>query len=115
MKHGAEWHTGAMSGTINGKPYSGRGTRQSVPLVNDPNPFRGSQFDATAANRQPTSPKESYAPGNVAPNLTFATVPLTAMGRDVSSMTGSDPRPADLADISKDIPYIEALNRAPVG
>ena len=30
-----------MAGTINGQTYAGTGTPQTVPLVNDPNPFWG--------------------------------------------------------------------------
>ena len=113
--HGTDAHTGEMQGTINGKTYSGTGTTAPVPLVSDPNPFWGSQFDTTAANRQPTSPAENYAPANVAPNLTFATVPLTVMGRDVIATTKQDLAAADLADIGKDIPFIQSLDRPSVG
>src|SRR6202034_803221 len=63
-----------MSGTINGKTYSGTGSPQRVPLISDPNPYWGSLYDATASDRQPTSPAENY--DYVAENLTFATVPL---------------------------------------
>jgi phospholipase C len=113
--HGADWHTGPMNGTINGKAYGGVATTAGVPLVSDPNPFWGSQFDTTAANRQPTSPGENYAPPNVAPNLTFATVPLTAMGREVTDTTKQDLAAADLADIGRDIPFIQKLDRPSVG
>lgn len=114
VEHGADPVELPMSGTINGKTYAGTGTPQTVPLVNDPNPFWGSPYDATAGDRQPTSPKESYAPGNVAPNLTFATVPLTAMGREVAVRTAHDPNPGDLADVKRDIPSIQALDGDPV-
>ncbi len=102
-----------MSGAINGKTYSGMGDPQRVPLVSDPNPFWGSPYDATARDRQPTSPAENYA--YVAENLTFATVPLTAMGRDITERAGHDfDMAGDLADIQKDIPFIQSLNRPPV-
>jgi phospholipase C len=115
VRHGPDWRTGPMNGTINGKTYSGPGTTQGVPLVNDPNPFWGSQFDPTVTNRMPTSPGENYAPGNIASNLTFATVPLTAMGRDISETTRQDLSPADLVDITRDIPFIQSLDRPAVG
>jgi phospholipase C len=98
-----------MSGTINGKTYSGSGNPQRVPLISDPNPFWGSPYDATASDRQPTSPAENY--DYVAENLTFATVPLTAMGGQIADRTSRDLNGAlDLADIQKDIPYIQNLN-----
>ncbi len=116
VKHAADAASSLpMSGTINGKTYAGNGTPQVAPIVNDPNPFYGSQYDATAGDRQPTSPQENYAPGNVAQNLTFATVPLTAMGNAVAARTKQDPNPAlDLPDIQKDIPFIQGLDRLPV-
>jgi phospholipase C len=101
-----------MSGTINGKTYAGTGNPQTAPIVNDPNPYWGSEYDSTATDRQPTSPGEYYAPGNVAENLTFATIPLTAMGGAVAERTKRDLSPAtDLADVQKDISFIQALGR----
>jgi phospholipase C len=114
VKHGTDADTGPLAGTINGTTYSGTGTTQTVPVVNDPNPFWGSEYDTTATDRQPTSPNENYKAGNIAPNLTFATVPLTAMGSGVTAATAHDASPADLADIQKDIPFIQSLGRPPV-
>jgi phospholipase C len=102
-----------MGGTINGKTYSGTGNPQRVPLISDPNPYWGSPYDATANDRQPTSPAENY--DYVAENLTFATVPLTAMGGQITEWTRRDLNGAlDLADIQKDIPFIQNLNGLPV-
>ena len=104
-----------MAGTINGVTASGTGTPQTVPLLNDPNPFWGSQYDVTAADRQPTSPKESYKPGNIAQNLTFATVPLSAMGGAAATTTSQDRDPAgDLKDIGQDIPFLASRGTAPL-
>jgi phospholipase C len=104
-----------INGAINGKTYAGSGQPQRVPIVNDPNPFWGSEYDATVGVRRPTSPGENYAPGNIAENLTFATVPLTAMAREITATTNSDLNPvSDLADVSNDVPYIQRLDRAPV-
>jgi phospholipase C len=116
VKHAADVKAPlAMSGAINGKTYSGTGEPQRVPIVNDPNPYWGSQYDATANDRQPTSPAENYAPGNVAENLTFATVPLTAMGGQVTERTKRDlSAETDLADVQKDVPFIQGLNRLPL-
>jgi phospholipase C len=116
VKHAAEPKAELpMNLTINGKTYIGAGNPQRVPLVNDPNPFWGSQYDDSADDRQPTSPVENYAPNNIAENLTFATIPLTAMGREVTQRTKRDRKPGgDLADLTQDIPFIQALDRQPV-
>ncbi len=53
--------TGPISGTINGKTYSGTATTQGPPLVNDPQPWWGSEFDDTATGREPTAPKKTGA------------------------------------------------------
>jgi phospholipase C len=116
VKHAADAQAPlAMSGVINGAAYSGTGEPQRAPIVNDPNPYWGSQYDATAAERQPASPAENYAPGNIAENLTFATVPLTAMGREIGERAKRDLSPeTDLADVQKDIAFIQGLNGARV-
>lgn len=120
VKHGAQGTVGPVAGTINGQAYAGQGSTQGVPVVDDPNPYWGAQFDRTAEDRQPTSPAEHYGarggkgPANVASNLTFATVPLTAMGRGVRDMLAGDRDPArNQADIRRDIPAI-AAGAAPV-
>jgi phospholipase C len=114
VKHAGDAAPAApMSGTIHGKTYSGTGNPQRVPLVSDPNPYWGSPYDATANERQPTSPAENY--DYVAENLTFATVPLTAMGGQIVARTQRDLNAAaDLADVQKDIPFIQNLNGLPV-
>ena len=92
-----------------------RGNLQTPPLVNDPQPLWGSQYDASTEGRQPDSPSESYADGNIATNLTFASLPLTFAGRTIEGATALDRAPAtDLADVQKDIPFIAALDGAPV-
>ena len=58
-----------------GKGYTAgenRGTTQGPPFVNDPQPFYGSQFDTTAANRQPAGSRDGYKNSNIASNMTFA-------------------------------------------
>ncbi|MFN6481322.1 MULTISPECIES: phospholipase C [unclassified Nostoc] len=107
VKHGAS-----------GKFYtvgSHSGTTQGVPLVNDPQPFYGSQFDTTTDNKQPAGTKESYADGNISSNLTFASLPLTFQGRDIRSVLAGNRNPLfDLTDIQQDIPYIHKLQTEPV-
>jgi phospholipase C len=109
VKHGA-----AGAGvTVN----SVTGTLQGVPVVNDPQPFYGSQFDTTATDREPQGAKglENYANGNISENLTFATLPLTFTGPGVTAAMKLDRAPgADLADIREDIPFIHSRVGRPV-
>jgi phospholipase C len=118
VKHGAAGTTGLISGTVEGTAYSGFGTTDALPIVNDPDPWWGSEFDDTASNRQPTSPNEYYGVSgsiyNIAPNLTFATVPLTLAAGGVTATMAQDLSAAfDLPDIQQDIAYIQSLNGTP--
>ncbi|MHC5857427.1 phospholipase C [Nostoc sp.] len=107
VKHGAS----GQSYTVG----SHTGTTQGVPLVNDPQPFYGSQFDTTTDNKQPAGTKESYADNNISSNLTFASLPLTFQGRDIRLVLAGNRNPLfDLADIQQDIPYIHQLQTEPV-
>jgi phospholipase C len=91
------------------------GTTQGPPLVHDPQPFYGSQFDPTAGTRQPAGAHEYYGDGNIASNLTFASLPLTFMGEDITRVLAGNRNPAfDLPDIQQDIPYIQRLRTRPV-
>ena len=92
-----------------------KGKLQNVPVVNDPQPFWGSQFDPNSPKLQPNSPSENYRDGNITANLTFATLPLTLAGRDAAAMMHQDRAPAtDLADITADIPFITGRGGKPV-
>ena len=109
VKHG---NTGATM-TVDGKT----GRLQPVPLYNDPQPFWGSQFDTTADGRQPAGSKagESYANGNVATNLTFATVPLTLGGVQTADNMAQDRHPAqNQADIKQDLSFIASRAGKPI-
>ena len=91
------------------------GTTQGPPLFNDPQPFYGSQFDRTGKGRQPDGPKENYSDGNIASNLTFASLPLTFSGSDITRTIAGNQNPGfDLADIRQDIPFIQHLGTRPV-
>src|SRR5579883_2080084 len=91
------------------------GTTQGPPLVNDPQPFYGSQFDETKDNKQPAGTQESYADTNIASNLTFASLPLTFLGRDIKAVLSNNKNPSfDLPDIQQDIPFIQQLGTTPV-
>ena len=88
---------------------------QLAPLVNDPQPVWGSQFDANGTKYQPDSPSESYKDGNIAANQGYATVPLTLAGKDVAKLMASDrDAAADQADIKADIPFITGRGGKPV-
>ncbi len=110
-------HAGVISGSINGKTYAGVATTEGPPLVNDPQPWWGSEFDDTSTAREPTSPNknENWDPDNIASNLTFASLPLTMMGGWIRWFTDQDRNPDfDLADVKKDIPFIAGLGGQPV-
>ena len=102
----------------NGQSYRAgthAGTTQGPPLVDDPQPFYGSQFDTTAFDRQPGSPSENYADRNIAANLTFASLPLSFAGSGVTAVMKRNLNPDfDLPDIRDDIAFIQGLNLKPV-
>ena len=103
----------------NGQTYTNvnghTGTTQGPPLMNDPQPFYGSQFDTTTVDKQPAGPKESYADNNIASNLTFASLPLTFLGHDINTVMAQNLNPSfDLPDIQKDIAFINHLRQDPI-
>ena len=122
VKHGTAGQTLPMTGHAAYEPFSGTGTTQGLPVVDDPNPFWGSQFDPNPdALRDPTSPQENYGPNKygpgyyIAPNLTSATVPLIAMGSGITARLATDRHPAtNQADIARDIPVIAGDGNAEV-
>lgn len=112
VKHGSQ---GQSVSYIDQQGVTHSNVTQGPPLVNDPQPFYGSQFDQTTENKQPAGANESYADNNIASNLTFASLALTFQGRDISSALSSNKNPAfDLPDIQQDILHIQNLNRKPV-
>ena len=83
-----------------------------VPMVNDSGPFPGSNLD--------TSPiKPPYNPGDSSPktphvNQTYASLPLSFMGRKINTTIASDQNPTmDLADVQDDITLIAGENLPP--
>lgn len=80
-----------------------------VPIVADPGPFPGSNLDTNVV-KPPFNFDEN--PANPALNLTFATQPLSFMGRNIEKIIANDPNPAaDLLDIQHDIKAIAAFNQ----
>ena len=90
-----------------------------VPILNDNDPFWGSQLDTTPKqNKMPVNPRDLNPDGSeygTAINLTFASLPLTLWGSMASAVTKADTdAEKDLADVRNDVPFISARNRAAV-
>ncbi|WP_419728913.1 phospholipase C [Lichenicola sp.] len=82
------------------------------PIVGDPGPFPGSNLD--------TSPiKPPYNPGDENPatpglNQTYASLPLSFMGKDIAKTVSTDQNPAlDLADVQHDMKTIAGDGKKP--
>jgi phospholipase C len=91
---------------------------KGVPVLGDPIPYWGSKSDPTTGpQRQPANPNpkretSTKSGGNTAPNLTFASLPLTLTGGTLPDVVTHDTAPkSDLADVQKDVPYIGGLKR----
>lgn len=70
-------------------------------VIGDPDPYWGSSLDVFSDPQQPEPGRTS----NPAPNLTFATLPLSFMGMDIQTTTQSDYNPAfDLVDVAERYP-----------
>jgi phospholipase C len=83
-------------------------TNAYVPVVGDPGPLPGSNFDTNKV-KPPYNFDEN--PANPALNLTFATQPLSFMGSDIAKIIATDPNPAaDLLDVKDDILEIGAFD-----
>jgi hypothetical protein len=90
-------------------------TTYGPPLVADPQPFYGSEFDLTEMNRQPVGSKDHRADNYISSNLTFASLPLTFLGRDVKVVLSQDlDKGYDEPDIQRDIEFIARLDGNPV-
>ena len=81
----------------------------AVPNATDNAPFPGSNAD-TYVGKPPYGPDEN--PANPQPNLTFATLPLSFMGQEISQTIAADPNPlVNLADVQHDIQTIAAKDK----
>jgi len=91
-------------------------TNAALPVTGDPQPFWGSALDifTPPAERQPT--ESGGAPStNPASNLTFASLPLSFMGRQIVNITNDDSNPAfDLLDVQADIQKIAGDGNKPL-
>ncbi len=86
----------------------------TVPILGDPDPFWGSLADPTPnALKMPVNPGDFPEYGTL--NLTYATLPLTLLGKNLQGMVKSDRDPVgDLDDVTEDIGFISGLRRAAV-
>jgi phospholipase C len=77
-------------------------------MVTDPFPYWGSPRDTTAPDqKQPEPDLARNRIRDITPNLTFATLPLSFMGKDIKQTTAGDRNPAfDLLDVQADIDKI---------
>ncbi len=97
-------------------PDLAAGPVPKLPVVADPQPFWGSALDVLtpAAERQPVNNPRRVS-RNPETNLTFATLPLSFMGRDIHQTTSQDRDPGlDLADVQEDIQKIAGDKNRPV-
>jgi phospholipase C len=100
--------------------YKGNGAKgMGVPVVNDADPFWGSQLDPSA-HKMPVnphdfkgSPPKEY---DTQRNLTFATLPLTLEGKEMKRTAAADSDPdGDLDDVKDDIRALAASGMGRIG
>jgi phospholipase C len=87
-----------------------------LPVTADPQPFWGSALDVLTppSEKQPVDNPGGVS-SNPASNLTFASLPLSFMGKDIEYITAQDWDPAfDLLDVQKDIKKIAGDHNKPV-
>lgn len=82
-------------------------TSGGEPVVGDPPPFNGSNLDTSPV--KPTLGGEN--PNTPALNQTYATLPLSFMGKNINAITQADQNPAfNLRDVQNDIGEIASHN-----
>lgn len=83
-----------------------------VPVTSDLGPFPGSNLDTSPVKPPYNSGDEN--PNKPALNQTYATLPLSFMGKDIEDTISNDPNPAlDLLDVRSDIRHIAGEGNAP--
>ena len=87
-------------------------TGGQLPVTADPQPFWGSALDyLTPPDQKQPVDNPGGVSSNPASNLTFATLPLSFMGKNISTITAADNDPAfDLQDVAEDITKIASDN-----
>jgi phospholipase C len=83
------------------------------PVTGDPGPFPGSNLDYSPV-KPPYNPADEN-PNTPALNQTYATLPLSFMGKAIQTTVASDPNPTlDLLDVQHDIQEIAGDGNAPL-
>ena len=88
-----------------------------LPVTGDPQPYFGNALAALLNPPGLFQPTESGAPETKTPasNLTFASLPLSFMGKEIQTITAQDNLPSfDLPDVQNDIQKILGDNNKPV-
>jgi phospholipase C len=86
----------------------------NLPINTDDDPFWGSPSDKTASPL-PVNPTD-YPGYPIAPNLTFATLPLSMLMSTASSTVAADPMAAtDMVDVQDDLTFLSKLTAPAVG
>jgi phospholipase C len=88
-----------------------------LPVTGDPQPYWGNALAAAMNPPGLFQPTESGAPQTSTPasNLTFASLPLSFMGKEIKSITLKDNNPTfDLLDVQSDIEKIYGDHNKPV-
>ncbi len=84
-----------------------------VPIVGDAGPFAGSNLDYSTV--KPPYGLNDESPAKPALNQTYATLPLSFMGKNIRTITSFDQNPAlDLVDVKADIEEIASRNEKSV-
>ena len=87
-------------------------TSGGVPVVSDAGPFPGSNLD-TSPVKPPYNPADAN-PATPALNQTYASLPLSFMGKDIAKTVSTDQNPAiDLVDVQHDISTIAGDGKKP--
>jgi phospholipase C len=82
----------------------GKGKGATVPMLSDPQPYWGSVLDSADRLKQPQANRPF---GGVSKNLTFASLPLSFMGKEIKTTMAADYDPTfDLPDVHEDIEKI---------
>lgn len=86
----------------------------NVPINSDPDPWWGSPSD-TSTDPLPVNPGD-YPGYTTAPNLTFATLPLSTLLSTAGTVTAQDATGStDLADVMDDVSFLGKLTQPAVG
>ena len=105
-----QWALHPSTGSNNTNPVVAESGGE--PVVTDDGPFAGSNFDTTP-NKPPYGPND-VSPASPSLNQTYATLPLSFMGRAIQQTVQSDLNPAlDLLDVQDDIRTIASDKVAP--